>query len=55
MDFADANNDAKYAEFIEIQKRQLDSYEDYSSESINFLAGWWELVDQYIVNYTPAE
>ena len=55
IDFADANNDAKYAEFIEIQKRQLDSYEDYSSESINFLAGWWELVDQYIVNYTPAE
>lgn len=55
MDFADANNDAKYAEFIEIQKRQLDSYEDYSSESINFLAGWWELVDQYIVNYTPTE
>lgn len=55
MDFADANNDAKFAEFIEIQKRQLDSYEDYSSESINFLAGWWELVDQYIVNYTPAE
>ena len=55
IDFADANNDAKFAEFIEIQKRQLDSYEDYSSESINFLAGWWELVDQYIVNYTPAE
>ena len=55
IDFALANNDAKYAEFIEIQKRQLDSYEDYSSESINFLAGWWELVDQYIVNYTPAE
>ena len=55
IDFADANNDTKYAEFIEIQKRQLDSYEDYSSESINFLAGWWELVDQYIVNYTPAE
>ena len=55
IDFADANNDAKYAEFIEIQKRQLDSYEDYNSESINFLAGWWELVDQYIVNYTPAE
>ena len=55
IDFADANNDAKFAEFIEIQKRQLDSYEDYSSESINFLAGWWELVDQYIVNYTPAQ
>lgn len=55
IDFALANNDAKFAEFIEIQKRQLDSYEDYSSESINFLAGWWELVDQYIVNYTPAE
>ena len=55
IDFADANNDTKFAEFIEIQKRQLDSYEDYSSESINFLAGWWELVDQYIVNYTPAQ
>ena len=55
IDFALANNDTKFAEFIEIQKRQLDSYEDYSSESINFLAGWWELVDQYIVNYTPAQ
>lgn len=55
IDFALSNNDAKFVEFIEIQKRQLDSYEDYSSESINFLAGWWELVDQYIVNYTPAE
>ena len=54
IDFADDADDAKFDKFIEIQKRQFDSYEDYSSESISFLAGWWELVDQYIVNYTPV-
>lgn len=41
LKFANAANDAKFDEFIEIQKRQFDSYADYSAESDSFLAGWW--------------
>lgn len=42
----------KYTKFIQIQKNQLDSYEDFGPESISILANWWTLVDQYIINVT---
>ena len=45
IEFNDTANDAKYAEFIEIQKRQFDAYSnDYLANSNHFLANWWELV-----------
>lgn len=45
IQFNNAKNDTKYVEFLEIQKRQFDSYsEDYLQDSDHFLANWWELV-----------
>lgn len=41
--FAGTDN-AKYEEFMNIQKRKYDSYADFSSTSIDVLAGWWDLV-----------
>ena len=40
---AEANTD-KFEEFIKIQQRQYDSYEDYSETSINVFANWWNLI-----------
>ena len=34
----------KLTTFINIQKAKFDNYEDYSSTSNSFLAGWWEIV-----------
>lgn len=45
IDFANNEIDTRYANFIEIQKRQFDAYsDDYSSNSNNVLANWWDLV-----------
>ena len=42
--FTDNNNNIKYDEFLNIQMRQADSYNDLSEESIDILAGWWNKV-----------
>ena len=44
IEFTDAANNALYAEFLEIQKRNFDSYEDYSATSISTFANWWDIV-----------
>ena len=41
---ADGLKAAAYSNFIRVQKDQFDSYEDYSAESISFLADWWNIV-----------
>ena len=38
INFADDANDAKFAQYIEIQKRQFDSYKDTSD---SYLGDWW--------------
>lgn len=43
IDFTSDSLDTKYAEFLAIQKRQFDSYED-QSESVSIFANWWDLV-----------
>lgn len=42
LTFADSLKNAEFNEFIEIQKRQFDSYADYQISSDNVFAGWWE-------------
>jgi hypothetical protein len=44
IEYTDEANQAKYAEFLEIQKRNFDSYEDYSASSISVFANWWDIV-----------
>ncbi len=48
IEYTDAANkdalQAKYTEFLEIQKRNFDSYEDYSASSISTFANWWDIV-----------
>ena len=40
--YTNTANKTKFDEFLAIQQRQLDSYEDYSTSSDKVLAGWWE-------------
>lgn len=42
LTFADAANGAKLTEFLNIQKRQLDEYKDFSENGTELLGGWWE-------------
>lgn len=42
INYTNTANKTKFDEFVAIQQRQLDSYEDYSSASDKVLAGWWE-------------
>ena len=37
-----AANGAKLTEFLNIQKRQLDEYKDFSENGTELLGGWWE-------------
>lgn len=42
LEFSNTENADKFAEFLEIQKREFDDYEDYSVEAEKTLAGWWD-------------
>lgn len=44
INFTDSANTAKFNNFIEIQKRQFDSYSnDYQEDATTTFAGWWNL------------
>ena len=44
IEYTDTTLQTEFDEFIEIQKRQFDSYEDFSENSISTFANWWEIV-----------
>ena len=44
LDFASDANDADFAQFLEIQKRQFESYTTPEVNAISIFADWWTLV-----------
>ena len=44
VDFADNANETEFAEFIEIQKRQFDSYATFEVNDLSIFANWWNIV-----------
>ena len=49
LTFKNEDNNTEWDEFLEIQKRQFESYQDEDIKSISIFSNWWKLVDEILV------